>query len=123
MKLILSSFSYKSPPGFDSSWLVFDCRNLRNPYNLPEFAGQTGEDATVSTFVMCDPNAIKMFNEAVESIVPMIEMFQPKIFVAFGCVGGIHRSVVLRNRVGKHFKERGVDTVTLSLGASFGAML
>jgi UPF0042 nucleotide-binding protein len=83
------SFSYRdgSPPSRDA-WLVLDCRRLRNPHNVPSLRERNGKDVAVQDYVQSDPAFTMLLDEALCEAA-----YGGKI--AFGCVGGKHRSVAM----------------------------
>jgi len=84
------SFGYKrgSPPPADNTWDVRD--QLSNPWSKPELRNLTGNDGKVKRFVESDPS----FPALVKAIIAA-----GGDTVAIGCMGGLHRSVALANRV------------------------
>ncbi|HUW92817.1 MAG TPA: RNase adapter RapZ, partial [Bacteroidales bacterium] len=100
MKINISSFSflkgkevnYETGGGF-----VFDCRGLRNPASMPEFSGLTGRDPALAEFYGSDDEAIAFAGDCMSIIRNSLPLLRRKgvseIYVSFGCVGGLHRSV------------------------------
>ena len=88
----VSSFSYRngSPP---EGALVFDCRAMRNPHHVPSLKVLDGRARSVQDFVMADPMFKPLFDAALAAMVKGQS-------VAFGCIGGRHRSVAMAQLVG-----------------------
>lgn len=106
MTLSFESFAFKKgiPVAAD---LVFDARNLPNPYYEPELRRLTGRDQPVVDY-------LEKY-EDVKSFVGDIEQFIRKwlpsyakqgrhyLTVCIGCTGGQHRSVYVAETLGKRF--------------------
>ena len=100
MKINVSSFSYlkgKHVNYENGGGFVFDCRGLRNPASMPEFGGLNGRDPELAEFYGNDDEAIAFAGDCMSIIRNSLPLMRCKgvreIFVSFGCVGGIHRSV------------------------------
>lgn len=102
----ITSFGYKHglpPVGFS----VLDCRHLSNPHHDPDLRPLDGLDGRVQAFVTEKMAAHNLFRDAL----CMVASGRDKI--AFGCVGGRHRSVAMAEWVAQTLRERGYDvTVT-----------
>jgi UPF0042 nucleotide-binding protein len=89
IKIISFGFKYgKAPP--DAK--VFDCRPLDNPHHVTALRDLTGLHEDVAAFVLSDRAAKDLASRAVVDA-------QDGDTLAFGCVGGRHRSVVLAEKV------------------------
>ncbi len=98
MNLVLSSFGFKFGL-LSSADLVFDVRFLDNPFNVLELRPLTGLQASVSSFVLGQADAVQML-EHIERVVRFVAPRSARegrsyLTVAIGCTGGQHRSVAL----------------------------
>jgi UPF0042 nucleotide-binding protein len=115
LSLAFESFGYKHgiPIAAD---LVFDVRNLPNPYYDPDLRPLTGQDAPIIEFMQQQPAA----NEMVDDIAHFIEKWLPSyqatnrhyLTVAIGCTGGQHRSVYVAETLAKYFAQK-MPSVTI----------
>jgi UPF0042 nucleotide-binding protein len=100
VRVVSFGFKYGAPADAD---LVFDVRFLKNPYFVPELKRVPGTDARVRDYVMNLPET----GELLEKTLSLLEYVVPKyeregksyLTIAFGCTGGMHRSVVLAEHV------------------------
>ena len=100
MKINIESFSYVKGRtlNYDNGGgFVFDCRGLRNPASLADKSDLTGIDPELAEFLGNDEEAVAFVGDCVNIIRNSLPMMRGKgvseINVAFGCVGGKHRSV------------------------------
>jgi RNase adapter protein RapZ len=89
IKLVSFGFKYGKPP---EGAKVFDCRPLANPHNVAALRHLTGLHEDVAAFVHRDPKAQQLVRKAVVTAADGDTL-------AFGCVGGRHRSVALAEKV------------------------
>ena len=109
LSLTFESFGYKHgiPTAAD---LVFDVRNLPNPYYDPQLRPLTGQDEAIVEFMQKQP----MVTEMVKDIEFFIEKWLPSyqatnrhyLTVAIGCTGGQHRSVYVAETLAKYFAQK-----------------
>ena len=109
MSLTFESFGYKHgiPTAAD---LVFDVRNLPNPYYDPQLRPLTGQDLAIIEFMEQQP----MVAEMVQDITAFIEKWLPSyqatnrhyLTIAIGCTGGQHRSVYVAETLAKYFAQK-----------------
>jgi UPF0042 nucleotide-binding protein len=107
LTLTFESFAFKDgiPVAAD---LVFDVRNLPNPYYDPALRPLTGLDAPVADFLAAVPAVGQMTQE----IGDFIERWLPGyladnrhyVTVAIGCTGGQHRSVYVVEQLAQRFR-------------------
>jgi len=107
LTLAFESFAFKQglPVAAD---LVFDVRNLPNPYYDPVLRPLTGFDAPVAYFFEATPVVAEM----IEDIARFIERWLPGyvadnrhyVTVAIGCTGGQHRSVYVVEALAQRFR-------------------
>lgn len=90
------SFGYKRGIPLDAD-MVFDMRFLPNPFYIPELRGQNGLEAAVREFVLSQKLAIPFLQKALDMLLFVKDDFvaqgKLRLVVAFGCTGGMHRSV------------------------------
>lgn len=80
------SFSFRN--GVPDGYVVYDCRSLPNPHNVPHLKPLTGKDKQVQDFLLAHREATDMLLDALRDV-------NRGNRVAFGCVGGRHRSVAM----------------------------
>ncbi len=108
--LAFESFAFKNgvPVAAD---LVFDVRNLPNPYYETDLRSLTGLDAPVIHFLESSPQVTEM----IDDITGMIDKWLPGyvqdgrqyLTVAIGCTGGQHRSPYVVEQLAARFGGRG----------------
>ncbi|MBS2013480.1 MAG: RNase adapter RapZ [Deltaproteobacteria bacterium] len=98
MSIRIMSFGFKYGPPVDAD-ILFDVRFLKNPYFVPELKRVPGTDARVRDYVMGLPETPELIDRTLgllEYVVPKYEREgKSYLTIAFGCTGGMHRSVVL----------------------------
>jgi len=104
------SFSYKRglPRGVD---MVLDCRFLRNPYWEEGLRALDGRAPEVAEHVRGDPR-FDAFSDRVQDLVELLlPAYEAEgksyLSIAFGCTGGMHRSVVMAESLGAGLAEAG----------------
>jgi UPF0042 nucleotide-binding protein len=102
IRLVSFGFKYGTPADAD---LVFDVRFLKNPYFVPELKRLAGTDARVRQFVLELPETGEFLERALELLRYVVPKYEREgksyLTIAFGCTGGMHRSVVLAEHVAK----------------------
>ena len=110
----LWSFSYhlglpRDPSG-NGGGFIFDCRIVKNPGRIPEYAALTGKDAPVAAFLDELEEARSFLQDAKTMVDRAVDHHLRRRFsdltVAFGCTGGQHRSVYFAERLAAHLAER-----------------
>lgn len=100
VRVMSFGFKYGAPADAD---LVFDVRFLKNPYFVPELKKVPGTDPRVRDWVMALPETPELLEKTLgllEYVVPKYELEgKSYLTIAFGCTGGMHRSVVLAEHV------------------------
>jgi len=106
LTLAFESFAFKHgvPVAAD---LVFDVRNLPNPYYETELRALSGLDAPVEAFLERSP----LVGEMIDDIARLIEKWLPSyvedgrqyLTVAIGCTGGQHRSPYVVEKLAARF--------------------
>jgi len=107
------SFGFKSGDVPNPPAQVIDVRRMRNPYYDPILRPIDGRDAKVQNFVRHDPR----FHELRTTAIGMLEDGDA---IAFGCMGGRHRSVAMTEIVAAQLREEGheVEVVHRELNAA-----
>ncbi len=117
----LWSFSYhlglpRDPSG-NGGGFIFDCRIVKNPGRIPEYAALTGKDPPVAAFLDELEEARSFLGDAQTMVDRAVDHHLRRGFsdltVAFGCTGGQHRSVYFAEQLAAHLKERPGLTVRL----------
>ncbi len=117
-KLIVTllSFGFKNGIPADAD-LVFDVRFLPNPFYIEDLKYQTGNDKSVSEFVMSHSEAEAFLQKVTDMLLFLIPNYikegKYRLVVAIGCTGGKHRSVTLANAIYEKLKEQDICGVTL----------
>lgn len=107
--ITITSFGFKYGIPADAD-LVFDVRFLPNPYYFEEMRPLTGNDETVSSYVM----QFKQTKIFMEKLVDMLHFLIPnyvsegktQLVIAIGCTGGKHRSVTIANELYRQLEEK-----------------
>jgi UPF0042 nucleotide-binding protein len=110
LAVTFGSFGHKHGPARDAD-LVLDVRFLPNPHWEPDLRPLTGFDRRIIQYVGRD-GRLKQFYDRV---LPLLEYLLPQyvaegkahLVVAIGCTGGRHRSVVIAEDLGAHFRDDG----------------
>ena len=114
MSLLFESFAYKRGLPADADF-VFDARALPNPHWDARLRPLSGRDPAVREHLDADPRV----QEFVAHVQAFLDTWLPRfeaetrsyLTVAFGCTGGRHRSVYLAERLARHCREAGRDSV------------
>ena len=100
IRVMSFGFKYGAPTDAD---LVFDVRFLKNPYFVPELKRVPGTDPRVRDYVLGlpeTPELLQRTTDLLKFIVPKYEREgKSYLTIAFGCTGGMHRSVVMAEQV------------------------
>ena len=109
LTLLFQSFAFKSGLPLDAD-IVFDVRNLPNPFYNVELRPLTGRDQPVVDFLDADAQVQLMFSDMrgfLENWLPSyVRDNRSYLTVAIGCTGGQHRSVYLAELLGRHFESQ-----------------
>lgn len=114
LMITILSFGFKYGIPTDSD-LVFDVRFLPNPFYIEEMRELTGNDKSVSDYVM----SFEISQEFMDKLTDMIEFLLPnyieegknQLVISIGCTGGKHRSVTLANGLHDILKEKGQSVI------------
>ena len=116
LSLLFQSFGYKHGVPADSDYL-FDIRCLPNPHWEPTLRHQTGRDPAVAEYLAGHPLVEEMFGMLRDFLETWIPRFEAEnrcyLSVSIGCTGGQHRSVYMVERLGRHFRQRYEDNVSI----------
>lgn len=108
------TLNYDNGGGF-----VFDCRGLRNPAKVSADHGElTGMDPRLAEYFGNDDEALAFVGDCASIIRNSLPMMRrkgvPELNIAFGCVGGRHRSVWCATRVASILSSMPGVTVNLT---------
>ena len=114
VSVVSFGFKYGIPEDAD---LVFDVRFLPNPYYFEELRPLTGNDASVSDYVMKHEQAqlfLDKLADLLQFLIPnYIDEGKHQLVIAVGCTGGKHRSVTLANQLYQRLTQ--IETIGLRL--------
>jgi len=120
MIINISSFSYvrgKKVTSENGGGFIFDCRGLRNASSMTELRDLNGTDTEIAEFYGNDDEAIAFAGDCMSIIRNSLPLLRRKgvdeINVAFGCVGGRHRSVWCAAKVASMLS--GMPSVTVKI--------
>jgi len=109
LTLLFQSFAFKSGLPLDAD-IVFDVRNLPNPFYEMPLRPLNGRDQPVIDFLEADAQVQLMFSDIrgfLENWLPSyVRDNRSYLTVAIGCTGGQHRSVYLVEMLGRHFESQ-----------------
>lgn len=100
VRVVSFGFKYGTPTDAD---LVFDVRFLKNPYFVPALKRVPGTETPVRDFVMALPETEEFLRRTLDLLRYVVPKYEREgksyLTIAFGCTGGMHRSVVLAEEV------------------------
>ncbi len=107
VNVVSFGFKHGTPPDAD---LIMDVRFLSNPYFVPALKPLNGESAEVQAFVFKDPETSAFLQKYLDLIDYLIPRYEKEgkayLTIAIGCTGGMHRSVVIAQKVYDHIRRR-----------------
>src|SRR5208337_719258 len=110
------SFGFKNGVPLDAD-MVFDVRFLPNPHFVPEFCKKTGLDPKVAAYVRGFPQTREFLDRVTMLMLYLlphyVEEGKSYLTVAFGCTGGLHRSVMMAEEIGERLKKAGYQAKAL----------
>ncbi|PRZ43718.1 UPF0042 nucleotide-binding protein [Antricoccus suffuscus] len=113
LKATVMSFGYKYGIPLDAD-VVFDARFLPNPHWVPELRPLTGQDKSVSDFVLGNDDArlaLDQFEALIHTISSGYRREGKRYFtVAIGCTGGKHRSVAIAEEFARRLGSDDIQT-------------
>ena len=98
LKFVSFGYKHRRPPS--DALMVIDCRRMVNPHDMPRLRPLNGKDEAVQAFVRRDPK----FN-AITSLA-LTHAISGGV-LAFGCIGGRHRSVAMAEMTAQRFIDAG----------------
>ncbi len=110
ISIVVMSFGFKRGIPLDAD-MVFDLRFIPNPFYQQELKAKTGLEREVAEYVFASPRA-KEFVDRVDSLVNFVAPFyleqdKKQLVLAFGCTGGMHRSVAVAGELFTRFETQG----------------
>lgn len=109
MALLFQSFGFKHGIPIDAD-LVFDVRNLPNPYWDPSLRQFTGKDPEIIEFLQKEALVQDMLNDIKSYLTKWLPSFEQAnrsyMTVAIGCTGGHHRSVFISEALTQLFADQ-----------------
>lgn len=100
VRVLSFGFKYGTPVDAD---LVFDVRFLKNPYFVPDLKRIPGTEKPVRDFVLALPEAGEFLQRTLDLLRFVVPKYEQEgksyLTIAFGCTGGMHRSVVVADHV------------------------
>jgi RNase adapter protein RapZ len=107
VNVVSFGFKHGTPPDAD---LIIDVRFLANPYFVPELKSRNGESDDVRAYVLKDPQTsvfLKKYLGLLDYLIPLYEKEgKAYLTIAIGCTGGMHRSVVIAQKVYEHIRRK-----------------
>ena len=104
LPLTITSFGYKYGVPVEADWIL-DVRFLENPFYIAELRDLSGYDREIQDFVLKSPLTGPFLDRTAALVSDLLEGYRrwgkPSLFIAVGCTGGRHRSVVLAEELGK----------------------
>jgi UPF0042 nucleotide-binding protein len=97
-RIMSFGFKYSRPRDIE----VVDVRDMKNPHHNMRLRPMTGKDKDVQDFVKKDALYLHMFDQAAQ-------MLDRTGSVAFGCLGGRHRSVAMAELVAEGMRRSGAE--------------
>lgn len=107
--VVFSSFGYKYGMPMDAD-VVFDCRNIPNPFWVPELRPFTGLDQPIIEYLEDQPEVETFFEKMKDFLEYFLDSAEANgrayASIAIGCSGGQHRSVYFAERLYQYFKTK-----------------
>lgn len=112
LNLRILSFGYKYGIPREAD-IVVDMRFIKNPFYIKELKKLTGKDRKVIKYISGQinfKNFYKLFLETHKIIIPAFLTEGKKFLtIAFGCTGGIHRSVMMAEKFSKDIFSKKIE--------------
>ncbi len=116
LRVIVESFGFKYGTPTDAD-LIADARFIPNPFWKEDLRPFTGEDKSVSDYVLEATGAREFINSYVDALKPVLRgyMTENKRYatIAIGCTGGKHRSVAVSREIANLLEQIPDISVTL----------
>ncbi len=107
VNVVSFGFKHGTPPDAD---MIIDVRFLDNPYFVPELKSKNGECEEIRQFVMKDPKTIaflEKYTGLLDFLIPLfVQEGKAYLTIAIGCTGGMHRSVVVAQKIYDHLQHK-----------------
>ncbi len=108
MQITVFSFGFKYGIPIDAD-MVIDVRFLPNPFYVAKYKHWTGRVQEVADYISESPVTGTFLTKLYDFIDFMVDQFKAvgktQFTIAIGCTGGMHRSVFVTEKLGKHLKE------------------
>lgn len=107
MSVNVVSFGFKrgAPPNAD---MIIDVRFLTNPYFVPELKAKSGESIEVQEYILNNPETGEFLTKYLDLLDYLIPRYKKEgkayLTIAVGCTGGMHRSVVIAQKIYDHIQ-------------------
>lgn len=109
MQITVFSFGFKYGIPIDAD-MVIDVRFLPNPFYVAKYKHWTGRVQEVADYISRSPvtqNFLKKLYDFMDFNVEQFKVVGKTQFtIAIGCTGGMHRSVFVTEKLGKHLKDK-----------------
>lgn len=114
LSIYVTSFSYRRGVPREAD-LVFDVRFLKNPHYDPKLRDKNGTNRKIAKYIKEDEAFEPFFTRLTEMILPLLPRYEQEgksyLTIAFGCTGGMHRSVFTAEELTKLLKKHTYDVV------------
>ena len=108
MKVKVMSFGWKHGDPPKANW-TFDVRRLPNPYGIARLRYTDGTQPEVADWLF-RAQRTQEFADTIRGVVEQgLDSRRTNQIVAFGCVGGFHRSVAMAEECARYLAEEGWD--------------
>ena len=110
MDITLLSFGFKYGIPIDVD-TMFDVRFLPNPFYIDELKYHSGLESNVKEYIWKWPitrQFVEQLNSLISFLLPQYEKEgKSNLVIAFGCTGGLHRSIFIVEKLADYFKTKG----------------
>ena len=105
LKVHITSFGYKYGNIPENADIIINCRVMNNPAKLPDLWSLNGFDERVRKNVMRTPQFQDIIDLATTALSKALKQHRKNFRIAFGCLGGKHRSVVVAEHLAEHIRQ------------------
>ncbi|WP_296956949.1 RNase adapter RapZ [uncultured Dialister sp.] len=109
MQITVFSFGFKYGIPIDAD-MVLDVRLLPNPFYIQKYKYSSGRVKEVADYIENSVVTKEFLKKLYDFMDFMVENFKKsgktQFTIAIGCTGGMHRSVFVTEKLGKHLKEK-----------------
>lgn len=110
ISISIISFGFKHGTLLDGD-LVLDVRFIPNPFYISDLREYTGEDKSVRDYVFKFPETNIFISKTIDMLEFLIPYYisegKSQLILGIGCTGGVHRSVVIANKIGEILRVNG----------------